>query len=262
MSDNPIKPKFYIEDFLPVFKTIQNEQYGIIGGHAISYWAEKLLSNDDLKKLSFIPILSKDLDLRSSQAEKVATIISEKLHCPKPVCKNIKDLPGIDNPDELKKFLYVVHVPINGHQVGIDVFRMVPKLDQKSDSPEPAILHSEKLKDGTIVKIWDPITLFKTKAHTYMDRVALGTWKDRNDLLHIKALELIIPAYLKRVSEEKGITPSWHISKLKKFLTEHQGKIPLTHAFIEKYGVSPIKFRTPIKNNSPTISSTKYKRSR
>ena len=247
-SNSSPKPKFTLQEFSHIFEILKNEHYGVIGGHAISAWVENLLSKDEIEKLSGFPILSKDLDLRSSQAEKIANLISEKLNCPKPVYKNIKHLPGIDNPDQLKKFLYVVHIPIKNAHVGVDIFRMVPKLDQSNDHPEPSILHTLPTKNNKIfIKVWDPITLFKTKAHTYMDRVELGTWKDRNDLLHLKALEMIIPAYLKKVSKDKTISPSWHTNRLRDFLVKYQGKIPLTPTFLQKYGVPLIA----LKNNHP-----------
>lgn len=248
------KPKFHIDDFSSVFDVIKDEQYGIIGGHAISFWAEKLLDDKEIKTLNVFPILSKDLDIRSHHAEKVANLISKKFNVPKPVSKNIKELEGIEDATQLRKFLYVVHLPINGHDVGIDIFRMVPKLDISNDRPEPAILYTLSLKNGGVIKVWDPVTLFKTKAHTYMDRIKLGTWKDRNDHLHLKALEMIIPKYWQMMKKEGGIKPEWQKKRLFDFLKVHGKNLPITPKFLEsctRLGDLPkTEKRTKIKSNS------------
>ena len=184
---------FSLEDFQPALLQLREAEFQqeLIGGLAVSAWAELFLIKDE--RLEFdLPIYSKDMDLRG--AKNSARFLAHEMRNAGAEIGSFVTATRKNAPEMGRVF--AVQVTWRGQNTSIEVLERLPLLDKDIHTPP----RGTALATETGVALLDPCSMFICKIHAANSR---ATTDASNDIKHLAILARIIPRFLDKVRVTK-----------------------------------------------------------
>ena len=223
MQPTSEKP-FCLQDFEPfLMRMVEEEQEGaVIGGIAVSAWAEMLLLPEEKAKFD-LPIYSKDLDLRGHKP--VFSALTKEFQNDGAEIRGMAYATRKNAPHMGRVF--AVSFIWRGQRTSLEVLERLPGLDRDIDTP-PA---GSTLATTQGFPLLDPCSLFICKLHAANTRPGEGA---ENDVKHLRLLNVIIPRFLLRLRESSDVpyTAREDAARLMKLIEDcqtrrHEFRVPL-----------------------------------
>jgi|GEM_PF-2245544 len=188
MSPTPERP-FSFADFEKHLLRLGGEEVGyvLIGGLAVSAWAEEFLNAAESAALD-LPIYSKDIDLRGGKV--VSTLLSQEVEADGAEIRGLVTATRKQAPHMGRVF--AVQLFWRGHRTSIEVLERLPGLDTSIDDPPCGTA----LATSRGVSLLDPCSLFICKLHAANTRPGDAA---SNDVKHLRILARVIPRFLEKV---------------------------------------------------------------
>jgi hypothetical protein len=247
---------FGMEDFEPVLralKQIKNPPHSWVGGQAVFVWANRYLTQDQIKSTGLrTPLKSKDGDLRASGP--IVQFLAKELNG-QVVSGRLKDPSGGN--------VWGLIIKLNQQPVVIDVLEKLPGVADSSEG------YSIEIKAGTTdssltARVIDPVSLLLNKADVWKREKARQhsaangeVQAGRNDKEHLGLLGQLLPLYFDELRrwQRKGVSTKLDVEKERTRLQQFMATNPELPSGIAELLHHAIRSSDPLHGTAATRSS-------
>ena len=190
------RPEDFADEFAALL-AVPGRHWSVIGGMAAIIWTERFLTREQYEGAGMkLPLSSKDLDVRGSQAH--ALIVKGIWGAESSIFK--LKWKKLEHGMERHSWTVASHEQGDPRRRVVEVTELVPGLEQ-AEGFSIRIVHR-----GVTVRVLDPISCLIAKNDVLGREMNENVKGNRKDAIHVTMLRQVIPCYLEEVASARSET--------------------------------------------------------